>query len=144
MGAIAINFFSEETNFKPKQVKALRNWILNSIETEKHQLLELNFIFCSDDYLLQINKEYLNHDTYTDTVTFDNSETKGKILGDIFISIDRIRENAKTFKTSTKDELHRVMIHSTLHLLGYKDKSTKDKNLMTAKENEYLVLRGFY
>lgn len=143
MGAIAINFFSEETNFKPKQVKALRSWLLSSIETEKHQLLELNFIFCSDDYLLQINKEYLNHDTYTDTVTFDNSETKGEILGDIFISIDRIRENAKTFKTAVKDELHRVMIHSTLHLLGYKDKATKDKALMTAKENEYLALRGF-
>lgn len=143
MSAIAINFFSEETNFKPKQVTLLRNWLLKSIEAENHTLTELNFIYCSDDYLLKINKEYLNHDTYTDTVTFDNSEIKGEVLGDIFISIDRIRENAKTFKTTTKDELHRVMIHSTLHLLGYKDKSPKDKTLMTAKENEYLLLRGF-
>src|SRR5690606_29663466 len=108
-----------------------------------HTLKELNFIYCSDDYLLKINKEYLNHDTYTDTVTFDNSEIKGEVLGDIFISIDRIRENAKTFKTTIKDELHRIMIHSTLHLLGYKDKSPKDKTVMTAKENEYLALRGF-
>jgi rRNA maturation RNase YbeY len=143
MSAIAINFFSEETNFKPKQVKALRNWILKSIEAENYTLIELNFIYCSDDYLLKINKEYLNHETYTDTVTFDNSEIEGEILGDIFISIDRIRENAKTFKTATKDELHRVMIHSTLHLLGYKDKSPKDKTQMTAKENEYLAVRGF-
>ncbi|HET8829125.1 MAG TPA: rRNA maturation RNase YbeY, partial [Pelobium sp.] len=88
------------------------------------------------------NKEYLNHDTYTDTVTFDNSEIEGKILGDIFISIDRVRENAKTFQTAFVDELHRVMIHSTLHLLGYKDKSNKHKTLMTAKENDYLALRG--
>ena len=143
MSAIAINFFSEETNFKPKQVTLLRNWLLKSIEAENHTLKELNFIYCSDDYLLKINKEYLNHDTYTDTVTFDNSEIKGEVLGDIFISIDRIRENAKTFKTTIKDELHRIMIHSTLHLLGYKDKSPKDKTVMTAKENEYLALRGF-
>lgn len=143
MSAIAINFFSEETNFKPKQVTLLRNWLLKSIEAENYTLIELNFIYCSDDYLLKINKEYLNHDTYTDTVTFDNSEIEGEILGDIFISIDRIRENAKTFKTATKDELHRVMIHSTLHLLGYKDKSPKDKTQMTAKENEYLAVRGF-
>ena len=143
MSVIPINFFSEETDFKPKKVKALRNWLLKSIEAEKYSLEELNFIYCSDEYLLKINKEYLNHDTYTDTVTFDNSEIKGKILGDIFISIDRVRENAKTFSTTTEDELHRVMIHSTLHLLGYKDKSTKDKTEMTAKENEYLQLREF-
>lgn len=143
MSTIAINFFSEETTFKPTQVKLLRNWLLSNIKNEGYQLLELNFIFCSDDYLLNVNRKYLNHDTYTDTVTFDNSETETDILGDIFISIDRVRENAKTFKTSVKDELHRVMMHSTLHLLGYKDKTTKDKTTMTAKENEYLALRGF-
>lgn len=143
MSIIPINFFNEETTFKPKQVKALREWLLNAIESENHTLAELNFIYCSDDYLLKINKEYLDHDTYTDTITFDNSESKGEILGDIFISIDRVRENAKTFKTAVKDELHRVMIHSTLHLLGFKDKTTKDKTEMTAKENKYLQLRGF-
>ncbi len=143
MSVIAINFFSEETTFKPTQVKLLRNWLLNNINNEGYQLLELNFIFCSDDYLLNINREYLNHDTYTDTVTFDNSETEHDILGDIFISIDRVRENAKTFKITVKEELHRVMIHSTLHLLGYKDKNTKEKNIMTAKENQYLASRSF-
>ncbi len=143
MRLIAINFFSEDSDFKPKKVKALRHWLLRCIEAENYKLLELSFIFCSDDYLLEINKEYLNHDTYTDTVTFDNSEIEGKILGDIFISIDRVRENAKTFKTSLNDELHRVMIHSTLHLLGFKDKSVKHKALMTVKEDEYLGLRGF-
>lgn len=143
MSAIAINFFSEETDFKPKQVKVLKNWLFNSIEKENFELLELNFIFCSDDYLLKINKEYLNHNTYTDTVTFDNSDIEGSILGDIFISIDRVKENTQTFKTLLKDELHRVMIHSTLHLLGYKDKNSKDKTIMTVKENEYLALRGF-
>ncbi len=143
MSATPVNFFSEETKFKPKSLKALRSWLLNTIENEGYQLCELNFIFCSDEYLLQINKEYLNHDTYTDTVTFDNSEIEKEILGDIFISIDRIRENSKTFKTSLVDELHRVMIHSTLHLLGYKDKNGKDKDLMTTKENEYLKLRDF-
>lgn len=142
MSAIAINFFSEETGFKPKQVRALKQWLLKCIVAEDYQLLELNFIFCSDEYLLNINKEYLNHDTYTDTVTFDNSEVTGKILGDIFISIDRVRENAKTFKSLLNDEIHRVMIHSTLHLLGYKDKSVKDKTLMTSKEDDYLRLRS--
>ncbi len=143
MSSVAIFFFSEETTFKPKQVKYLKEWLLKAINAENYQLTELNFIFCSDNYLLNINKQYLQHDTYTDTITFDNSETKGDILGDIFISIERIRENAKIFKTTVKDELHRVMIHSTLHLLGYKDKNTKDKTLMTDKENEYLALRNF-
>lgn len=85
----------------------------------------------------------MQHDTYTDTITFDNSENEKEIVGDIFISIDRVKENAKTFKNSVKDELHRVIVHSTLHLLGYKDKTVKDKTLMTAKENEYLALRNF-
>lgn len=143
MSAIPINFFNEETSFKPRQLKGLRSWLLKSIVIEKHELVELNFIFCSDNYLLAINKEYLKHDTYTDTVTFDNSEVKEQILGDIFISIDRVTENAKTFKTNVTDELHRVMIHSTLHLLGYKDKTPKDKALMTNKEDEYLAIRNF-
>ncbi|WP_442795793.1 rRNA maturation RNase YbeY [Pelobium manganitolerans] len=143
MSATAIYFFSEETPFKPKKVGALRVWLSNMINAEKHQLGELNFIFCSDDYLLKINQEYLNHDTYTDTVTFDNSDKDGLIVGDIFISIERVRDNAKTFKSKSVDELHRVMAHSTLHLLGYKDKNPNDKKQMTAKEDEYLAKRNF-
>ena len=143
MAKISINFFAEETTFSPTSKTSLRNWISNTINQEKHQLQELNFIFCSDDYLLKINQEYLKHDTYTDIITFDNSEEKGMIAGDIFISIDSVKENAKTFKTSFQDELHRVMIHGTLPLLGFPDKKKEEKALMTEKENEYLKTRSF-
>ena len=139
----AIHFFSEETNFKPKTLTGLRLWINKTIESENHQLKELNFIFCSDKYLLKINQEYLNHDTYTDIITFDNSEVNMEIFGDIYISIDRVKENAKTYKTTFIDELHRVIIHGTLHLLGYTDKSKRDKELMTLKEDAYLKKRDF-
>jgi probable rRNA maturation factor len=143
MTKISINFFSEETTFSPKSKSKLRSWISQTIIQEKHQLHELNFIFSSDDYLLKINQEYLKHDTYTDIITFDNSEEKGQILGDIFISIDRVKENAKNFNTAFQDELHRVMIHGTLHLLGYPDKKKEEKALMTKKENFYLNTRNF-
>ena len=139
----AIHFFSEETNFKPKTLTGLRLWINKTIESENHELKELNFIFCSDKYLLKINQEYLNHDTYTDIITFDNSGVNMEIFGDIYISIDRVKENAKTYKTTFIDELHRVIIHGTLHLLGYTDKSKRDKELMTLKEDAYLKKRDF-
>jgi rRNA maturation RNase YbeY len=138
MPKLFIHFFNEETSFNLKNKTSLRNWINQTIIQEKHQLEELNFIFCSDNYLLKINKEYLNHDTYTDIITFDNSSLPLEITGDIFISIDRVKENAKTFKTTTQNELCRVMIHGVLHLLGYKDKTKKDKELMTEKEDFYL------
>ncbi len=143
MPKISVNFFEEEISFKPKQLNALRNWINQTILAEKHELSELNFIFCSDKYLLNINQQYLQHDTLTDIITFDNSETKGLIYGDIFISIDRVRENSKTFKTTLATELHRVIIHGTLHLLGYKDKTDKEQTLMTSKEDFYLAARNF-
>ena len=138
-----IQFYFTDVIISLPERKRLKPFIKSIFYKKKRKLHSLIIIFCSDEYLLNINKQYLNHDTYTDTVTFDNSEIDGKILGDIFISIDRVRENAKTFKTILPDELHRVMIHSTLHLLGYKDKSAKDKGLMTAKEDNYLGLRGF-
>jgi probable rRNA maturation factor len=138
MSKLPIHFFSESTSFKPQKITNLRNWINQIITAEKYQLLELNFIFCSDNYLLKINKEFLNHDTYTDIITFDNSEEKEEIAGDIFISIDRVRENAKTFQISTQNELNRVIVHGVLHLLGYKDKIKKDKQEMTDKEDYYL------
>jgi len=93
--------------------------------------------------LLQINQQYLNHDTYTDIVTFDNSEKQGFITGDIFISVDRTQENAQKFNVDAYTELHRVIIHGALHLLGYKDKKPADKKLMTQKENEYLAIKSF-
>lgn len=143
MDRLAIHFFSEDINFTLKQKQNLRNWLNNTIKAEGYKLSELNFIFCSDNYLLNINKQYLNHNTLTDIITFDNSEVKSVIMGDIFISIDRVYENAVLFKVKKEDELHRVMIHGTLHLLGYPDKGKEAKALMTEKEDFYLSKRDF-
>ena len=131
----AISFFEEDIPFKLKNKAHIRQWITDTIIAEGYKLKELTYIFCSDEYLLQINQQYLDHDTYTDIITFDNSEEERKIIGDIFISIDRIRENASKFNVSETDELHRVIIHGALHLLGYKDKSAGDKEKMTEKED---------
>lgn len=139
MPKLSIYFFNEEISFNLKNKIIIRSWINQTIIQEKHQLEELNFIFCSDNYLLKINKEYLNHDTYTDIITFDNSSLPHEIIGDIFISIDRVKENAKSFDTTFINELNRVIIHGVLHLLGYKDKSKNDKALMTQKEDFYLL-----
>ena len=133
-----INFFTEEMKYNLKHKTKIRTWIKNTIEAEGYVLEELNFIFCSDEYLLAINQQYLQHDTYTDVITFDNSEVLKTIVGDIFISIERIQENARNYKGKTADELCRVMIHGTLHLLGYKDKGKTAKTLMTQKEDHYL------
>lgn len=119
--------FSEKTN----------EWIEKIIQSEKKEAGDISFIFCSDHYLLGINKEFLNHDYFTDVITFDYVE-EDKISGDIFISVDRVKENAETFNVTYKNELNRVMIHGILHLLGYKDKSVQEKQLMTQKEDEYL------
>lgn len=143
MSSIPIYFFTEGVTFSLKQKAIIRKWIKQTIKDEAHQLGELNFIFCSDQYLLSINQQFLNHDTYTDIITFDNTHEKGLIIGDIFISIERVGENAKIFKTSLEDELHRVMIHGTLHLLGYPDKGKEAKAIMTQKEDFYLTKRGF-
>lgn len=139
----AIQFFEEDIVFKLKSKALVRAWIKDTIQAESYKLKELNYIFCSDAYLLEINQQYLDHDTYTDIVTFDNSEEEGIIVGDIFISIERIRENAAKFGVSETDELHRVIIHGALHLLGYADKKPADKKNMTLKEDFYLNLRSF-
>lgn len=139
-----ISFFSEDINFILKDKAKVRNWIGDTTKAEGFKRIgELTFVFCSDEYLLDINKQYLNHDTYTDIVTFDSSEEEDVISGDIFISIERIRENAAKFAVSERDELHRVIIHGVLHLCGYYDKKKEDKELMTTKENEYLEKRTF-
>ena len=141
--AVAVYFFEEDITFKPKNKAALRGWLKQAVITEGKRLKEINYIFCSDAYLIEMNKQYLDHDTYTDIITFDNSETEGNIVGDIFISVERIRDNAETLSTAFIDELHRVMIHGVLHLLGYKDKAPADKQLMTQKEDHYLSVRHF-
>jgi probable rRNA maturation factor len=139
----AIQFFEEDITYTLKQKTAVRQWVTETITAEGYKLKELTYIFCSDSYLLQINQQYLNHDTYTDIITFDNSDIAKTIIGDIFISIDRIRENALKFSHTEADELHRVIIHGALHLLGYKDKSPADKKKMTLKEDFYLNKRTF-
>lgn len=113
------------------------------VKAEKHTIEELNFIFCTDRYLLKMNKDFLNHDTYTDIITFNTGQDRKKIQGDIFISYDRVKENARQFQASVRDETHRVMIHGVLHLLGYSDKKPADKKTMTQKEDLYLLKRGF-
>jgi len=132
-----IIFHSEDIDFSLPNSTLVFDWIEKSIHAEDKILHQLIFFFCSDKDLHQINVEYLNHDTLTDVITFPYAEGKN-IEGDIFISIDRIKENAAQFKVSFEDELHRVMIHGTLHLMGYFDKTPDDKILMTEKENEYL------
>jgi probable rRNA maturation factor len=139
----AITFHEEDISYKLKNKIAVRKWITDTIVAEGYKLSELTYIFCTDEYLLQINQQYLDHDTYTDIITFDNSEEEGLIVGDIFISIERIRENANKFGVTADQELHRVIIHGTLHLLGYLDKSPADKKKMTQKEDFYLNKRGF-
>jgi probable rRNA maturation factor len=144
MAKSKIHFFTEDIAFTLKQKSQVRTWLAHAIKEEKHTLRELNFIFCSDDYLLSINRQYLNHDTYTDIITFDHSEEEEEdISGDLFISIERVKENALKYEVSDRDEVHRVMIHGTLHLLGYTDKGKKAKSLMTEKENYYLHKRAF-
>lgn len=136
-----IHFFTEDTTYKIGQKLLLKRWIKTTIVSEGFNVGEINIILCSDSYLLDINKQYLQHDTYTDIVTFDNSERDDAIAGDIFISIDRVQENALKFGVPERDELHRVIIHGILHLCGYGDKQKEEKTLMTEKEDFYLGTR---
>jgi rRNA maturation RNase YbeY len=134
-----ISFQNQSISFRLKDKTRLKAWIKTVTEKEKHRLGDVNYIFCSDDELLEINIQHLNHNTYTDIITFDYTEGN-RISSDIFISIDRVEENAKKFKVSFEEELHRVMIHGILHLCGYKDKSKADAELMRKKENGALKL----
>ncbi|SEM84299.1 rRNA maturation RNase YbeY [bacterium A37T11] len=137
-----IHFFTQDIDFTLKKKGLVREWMVSTIQSEGFKKIQdLNIIFCSDEYLFQINVQYLNHHTYTDIITFDNSEKNDTICGDIFISIDRIKENSQSYGTGMKDELDRVIIHGVLHLCGYKDKGSENKKEMTAKENHYLSQR---
>ncbi|WP_111683216.1 rRNA maturation RNase YbeY [Winogradskyella tangerina] len=132
--------FNYETNFQLEDEQELSVWISNSIIEEKKSEGEINYIFCSDDYLHKINVEFLEHDTLTDIISFDY--TVGKELhGDIYISVDRVKENASDFEVPFKHELARVMIHGILHYCGYKDKTKEDASLMRSKEDYYLSKR---
>ena len=136
-----INFFSEDTSFVQPDQKAVIAWVEQVVVNEKRALGDLNFIYCSDTHLLEMNMSYLNHDTYTDIITFDNSESVEQISGDIFISVDRVKENAVALTTTFEQELDRVMIHGVLHLIGYNDKTVEEKSQMREKEDAWLSLR---
>ncbi len=136
-----VSFFSEDIEFELSKEEVAVRWVQNTIENEGKKTGEINYIFCSDEYLHKINLEHLQHDTYTDIITFNYCEEK-LVSADIFISIDRVKENAKTFQTSFQNELNRVIIHGVLHLVGYDDKSTSDKELMRTKEDFYLSLQA--
>jgi len=131
---MAIYFYNEKIDFKLKNKAKLKLWLKHIAELEKKTIGTLNFIFTSDEELLQKNKQFLNHNTLTDIITFDYCEDN-KLTGDIFISIERISENAKKFNVAFEEELHRVIIHGTLHLCGYKDKTKPTADLMRKKED---------
>ncbi len=129
--------FNYETEFELDNENTIQNWISNCIEKEGFELGEINYIFCDDNYLHKINVEFLQHDTLTDIISFDYS--LGKLVGgDIFISVERVLENAKEFKVTFKQELKRVLIHGILHYMGYKDKTDEEKQKMRTKEDECL------
>ncbi|MDB4851432.1 rRNA maturation RNase YbeY [Flavobacteriaceae bacterium] len=131
--------FNSETSFTPKNQNKLAEWISNVILYEGFEVGEINYIFCDDIYLHKINQEFLKHDTYTDIISFDYTLGK-EVGGDIFVSIERVLENAEKFNEVFENELHRVMIHGVLHFMGYKDKTKKDKILMRTKENEKISI----
>jgi probable rRNA maturation factor len=135
-----INFHTEEIEFKVINPIKSKRWLKSVIQAEGYELLEINYIFCSDEYLHKINLKYLDHDTLTDIITFDNSEEEKLIEGDIFVSIDRINDNAKDFNSTFEQEFRRVIVHGVLHLCGYFDKSVDDEKLMRMKEEYYLNL----
>ncbi len=133
--------YNYQKEFELIEENKLSSWISVIIEVEKYKKDTINYIFCSDDYLLDLNVKHLKHNTLTDIITFNYNQGK-RISADIFISIDRVRENSEKFNVSFEDELHRVMIHGVLHLIGYKDKTKDEKALMRKKEDYYLSLRA--
>ena len=135
-----ILFFTEDISFTLKQKTKIRDWIKKAIEDHQKKLKSINYIFTTDNYLSNINEDYLQHNTLTDIITFNLSTAPNLIESDIYISIDRIRENSKCYSLPFTEELHRVMIHGILHLLGFNDKTEPEKKDMRKKENHYLAL----
>ena len=136
----SVHFYFEKVGLTLKERGKLKCFINSLIAKEKKSLNNLNYIFCNDNTLLEINRKYLNHNFYTDVISFDLSSSRKEILADIYISVDRIRENAKSFKITMEEELHRVMLHGLLHLCGYNDKTEVQRQLIRKKEDFYLNL----
>jgi rRNA maturation RNase YbeY len=135
-----IHFYFEKVEFSLKNRTQLKRFIGELIAEEKKKIDNLNYIFCNDKVLLEINRRYLNHNFYTDIITFDLSASSKEILADIYISVDRVKENSRDLKMTFQKELHRVMFHGLLHLCGYNDKTENQKKLIRRKEDHYLNL----
>ncbi len=132
-----VHYFSQDIRFTLKNKPRVTKWLLTVIRSHRKKAGEINFIFSSDEHLFNLNKQYLKHKSYTDIITFEYSTDK-ELLSDIFISVERVKENAKKFKTTFESELHRVMVHGVLHLLGYKDKKPAEKKKMRTAEEKFL------
>ncbi len=135
-----IRFHFPLGGFSLPERSSLKSFIKEIFKKEKKKLDDLQYIFCSDNYLLRINQQHLHHDFYTDIITFGLSESGQAVNAEIYISVERVKDNSKNFNASFKRELHRVMFHGVLHLCGYKDKSKKEKQLIREKEDMYLTL----
>jgi len=133
-----VQFFSEGIPFTLKNKAEIRKWLNLVIRGEKKHPWYINFIFCSDDYLLELNKTYRHQGTLTDILTFPYQENPDTVSGDIFISIERVKENAELFRQDFEIELQRVMVHGVLHLIGYSDHGKRKKEIMTGREDHYL------
>ena len=134
---MAITFHTEDCNYNLKRRRDISSWIRSAAQEEGYKTGDIAVVLCSDEHILKINNEYLQHNYYTDIITFDYSEN-GTISGDLIISIDTVKSNAVKFGAEFIDELHRVIIHGIMHLCGYKDKNEADAKTMRAKENYYL------
>ena len=135
-----ITFHNSDIKFKVPNSTQLKTFIECRVLKEAKKKLQLSYVFCSDEFLLEINKQFLNHDFYTDIITFPLNETEKEIEAEIYISIERVKENAEKLQTDFKDELQRVIFHGVLHLIGYKDKDKTDEKAMRKKENEWMEL----
>jgi probable rRNA maturation factor len=140
MLAQEILFFSHGVKVKTLHKEILKDWLLKTAEIHHSKIESISIIFCSDDYLRRINNQFLKHDYYTDIVTFHYENNDEPIVGELYISIDMVRENAKKFKEKTENEKRRVIIHGLLHLLGYKDEKLEEKQKMNCLEDKYLLV----
>lgn len=139
----SIQFHKADVRFRLLKQNELRIWLVSVAKKEGFKVESINIILCSDEYLYQMNVSYLKHKTYTDIITFDYSQRKSPLSGELYISIERVMDNADNLGVKASEELHRVMVHGVLHLCGYGDKTASDKALMRKKEDFYLSLRKF-
>jgi rRNA maturation RNase YbeY len=136
----SIYFHNEDIKFRKPPAREFRSWLTKVAKAERRSIGSLNYIFCSDRFLSKLNTTYLGHDTLTDIITFENAHESNDIEGDIYISIERVKENALRYDVTFREELRRVMVHGLLHLVGYGDKTAKEKKLMRKKESAYISL----